>query len=93
MENKGLVEYRKKLKEGIVKRTRDKNRPSTTKAIREKCQDCCSGYQDGRLDCEIEDCSLYYFMPYGRLKKERKLQKQSNKIKNDAKKEEDQYWK
>lgn len=79
MANKGLEEYHKKLKAGLVKKTRDKNRPSATKAIKEKCFDCCCGYQDGRLDCEIESCSLYYFMPYGRLKKERKLQKANHK--------------
>lgn len=92
MANSGLEEYRKKLKEGTVKKTRDKNRPSATKAIKEKCYDCCSGYQDGKLDCAIETCSLYYFMPYGKRKKERKLQKQLNKTKNTMNETEDKYW-
>lgn len=79
MVNKGLEEYRKKLKAGLIKKTRDKNRPSAIKAIREKCLDCiCSG-TEGRIDCEIEDCSLYFWMPYGQLKKERKLQKANQK--------------
>ncbi|RPI50786.1 MAG: hypothetical protein EHM49_08065 [Deltaproteobacteria bacterium] len=33
-------------------------------AILAKCADCMGYYLDGRLDCEIEDCPLYPFMPY-----------------------------
>ena len=79
MANKGLEEYHRKLKAGLVKKTRDKNRPSMSKAIREKCLDCICSETEGRIDCEIEDCSLYYYMPYGRLKKERKAQKANQK--------------
>lgn len=74
--NSGLEEYRRKLKEGTVKKTRDKNRPSSIKAIKENCKECMSDYVDGRQDCELEKCPFYYWMPYGRLRKERKLQKQ-----------------
>lgn len=91
MTNSGLEEYRRKLKEGTVKKTRDKNRPSAIKAIKEKCKDCMGGDKDRRTDCEIEKCSLYYFMPYGRLKKERKLKKQLNKTKITTEETEDNY--
>jgi len=29
-----------------------------------KCADCMNLYADGRLDCGIEECSLYPLMPY-----------------------------
>ncbi|KKP30815.1 MAG: hypothetical protein UR21_C0024G0008 [Candidatus Woesebacteria bacterium GW2011_GWC2_31_9] len=84
MANKGLEEYHKKLKAGLIKKTRDKNRPSAIKAIREKCLDCICAKSEGRIDCQVEDCSLYYFMPYGRLKNERKSQKANQKKEQDA---------
>jgi len=28
------------------------------------CADCMGYYSDGRIDCEIELCPLYPFMPY-----------------------------
>ena len=80
MGNKGLAEYRRKVKEGLVEKTRDKNRPSAIKAIREKCLDCICAKTEGRIDCEIENCSLYYSKTYRRLKEERKINK---KIKKD----------
>lgn len=83
MANIGLEEYQRKLKAGLIKKTRDKNRPSATNAIKEKCAECMCQYQDGRIDCEIKSCSLYYFMPYGQLKKDRKLQKANQKIINE----------
>lgn len=79
MINKGLEEYRKNLKAGLIKKTRDKNRPSAMNPIREKCLDCICFSTEGRIDCEIEDCSLYFWQPFGRLKKERKLQKANQK--------------
>ena len=30
-----------------------------------KCADCMGNYADGKLDCKIEECSLYPFMWYG----------------------------
>ena len=36
-------------------------------SIRAKCCDCMGGYTAGRQDCEIIECSLYPFMPYGEL--------------------------
>jgi len=38
-------------------------------AILAKCFDCCGYYDAGRIDCEIPDCPLYPFMPYGKKKK------------------------
>ncbi len=32
------------------------------------CFECCNGYLDGRMDCELADCPLYRYMPY-RIKK------------------------
>ena len=39
-----------------------------TEAIRAKCAECMSNYEDGRRDCKIEDCPLYPWMPYNLLK-------------------------
>ena len=33
-------------------------------AIAAKCADCMGLYVDGRIDCAVEDCPLYPFMPY-----------------------------
>ncbi len=35
-------------------------------AIYAKCFDCRGGYVDGRLDCLVDVCSLYPYMPYRR---------------------------
>ena len=64
----GFKKYREKVLSGEIKVLK---RPSMSKAIREKCKDCMNNFADGRLDCELEKCSLYYFMPYGALKKQR----------------------
>jgi hypothetical protein len=29
-----------------------------------KCCDCCGYWVDGRIDCEVEWCVFYKFMPY-----------------------------
>jgi hypothetical protein len=34
------------------------------KAILSKCYECMNAYADGKVDCNIPDCSLYPFMPY-----------------------------
>jgi len=75
--SEGLRNYREKVKSGeIVK----KKRPSMIKAIKNKCRDCCSDYVDGKLDCEIERCSLYWWFPYGKAYKMRKGKNATNKI-------------
>ena len=38
-------------------------------SIRAKCYDCLGYMVDGGMDCEIPDCSLYPFMPYGKIKR------------------------
>jgi hypothetical protein len=37
-----------------------------------KCAECCCFYFDGRMDCQVEICSLYRKMPYGKYRKVRK---------------------
>jgi|WetSurMetagenome_2_1015567.scaffolds.fasta_scaffold23149_2 hypothetical protein len=39
-------------------------RPSLKQAVLHKCHRCCGFYSDGRKDCEITECPLYFFMPY-----------------------------
>ena len=39
-------------------------------AIIAKCAECCAGYQDGRVDCGINTCPLYGYMPYRNLTEE-----------------------
>ena len=29
-----------------------------------KCFECCCGYIDGKVDCEVPSCALYPIMPY-----------------------------
>lgn len=67
----GLKKYREKLKSGEIVREKV-IRPSMIRAIKDKCKDCMCDYVDGRLDCEIPGCSLYYWMPYGQLVKSRR---------------------
>ena len=38
-------------------------------AMLAKCYDCCNGYADGRIDCEVPNCPLYQFMPYRKKSK------------------------
>ena len=71
----GLKRYKEKVLSGEIKVLK---RPSMSKAIRAKCADCMNNFADGRLDCEVDKCSLYYFMPYGTLKKARRIQKNRN---------------
>ena len=39
-----------------------KNKPE--EAILAMCYYCNNGYKDGIEDCLIDNCPLYYFMPY-----------------------------
>jgi hypothetical protein len=64
----GRKKYLEKVKSGEIVKPK---RPSMIKAIKAKCKNCMCDYVDGRLDCEIETCSLYYWMPYGKLRKKR----------------------
>lgn len=41
--------------------------PSFVRAIKLKCRDCMGNYQDGRHDCRVPTCSLYFWMPYREL--------------------------
>ncbi len=64
----GHKRYLEKIKSGEIKKVK---RPSMKKAILFKCKDCMCDYVDGRLDCEIETCSLYPWMPYGKLRRKK----------------------
>jgi hypothetical protein len=33
-------------------------------AILATCYECCGGYADGKIDCFIQTCPLYPWMPY-----------------------------
>lgn len=41
------------------------SRLTLRQAVIAKCYDCMCFYADGREDCEMLDCPLYPFMPYG----------------------------
>lgn len=52
-----------------------------------KCYDCCGFYVDGKNDCKIPDCPMYFYMPY-RDKKEDKVTKKvrtKKQVDNDSK--------
>ena len=36
-------------------------------AVLAKCADCMGKYADGMIDCEIPECPLYAFAPYGAM--------------------------
>lgn len=80
---KGLKKYREGVKSGLIKRVTVK-RPSMIKSIKDKCMDCSSNYVDGRLDCEIPECSLYYWMPYGESVKGRRAKRKEEKMLRDS---------
>lgn len=44
----------------------DGERLSASQAIKAKCFDCCGGFADGRLPCEITSCPLIKWYPYNK---------------------------
>lgn len=38
-----------------------------------RCYDCMCYFADGRIDCKVEHCSLYPFMPYSSKPREKKV--------------------
>ncbi len=64
-----LKEYRDKIKSGLISPPVKRKRYSMAKGIKEKCSDCMSEYMDGRNDCGVDSCSLYPFMPYGKIRR------------------------
>ena len=77
-----LNEYREKVKTGVIVKNK---KPSMIKAIKKHCAKCCGMYVDGKLDCDVSDCDLYYWMPYSKEKKEQKELKK--KLKGELKNE------
>ena len=69
---KALAEYREKVRNGEIIRTKSlnpeekaKSNPNSMKyAIAAKCFDCTCGQRDEIKLCSITDCSLYNFRPY-----------------------------
>ena len=39
---------------------------SRAEAMKAKCYGCMNNYIDGKMDCLVEDCELYQYMPYRR---------------------------
>lgn len=48
-------------------RPNGKNSLGYTALFRAKCYRCCGDFKDGRVDCEIPSCPIYYWMPYREL--------------------------
>ena len=44
--------------------------PSRARAMKMKCKRCMADYVDGRVDCEIAKCPLYFWQPYRKLEPE-----------------------
>ncbi len=44
------------------------SRLTRKQAINAKCYDCMGGYVDGKVDCQIEDCPMYPWMPYRNIR-------------------------
>jgi len=34
------------------------------RALKAKCYECTCGYEDGKIDCGVQDCPSHQFMPY-----------------------------
>ncbi len=45
-------------------------------AILAKCAECMNDFVDGKEDCQSEDCPLYSFMPFSKVKKLSEEQRQ-----------------
>lgn len=50
---------------------------SLKQAVLAKCYDCSAGYCDGAEDCEVTECPLYLYMPYGKAWKNREKKEMS----------------
>ena len=44
------------------------DRLTRKEAMLAKCFECMGGYADGKVDCQVESCSLYPFMPFSACK-------------------------
>ena len=58
-QSKGKKELLKRLSGGHL---------THKESIHAKCFECSNGYIDGKNDCEINDCPLYEYMPYGSIR-------------------------
>ena len=48
----------------------DGERLTASQAIIAKCCDCMCYHTDGRIDCELDHCPLYPWMPFKKTRKE-----------------------
>lgn len=76
-----LKKYRQDIKSGKIVKMKQEPRPSMIRAIKAKCKECMCDYADGRIDCEINKCSHYYWMPYGQLARNRREMRNKNRVK------------
>ena len=58
---------------------------SPARAIKAHCYQCMNLYLDGKNDCEITDCPLYPFMPYGEDKVKVKRERSEKQIEHGRK--------
>jgi len=56
-----------------LKRFLEGQRITRGQALKAKCYDCMGGYADGAIDCGVESCPLYPYMPYGKSQKKAKF--------------------
>ena len=47
-----------------LRRYREGKRLTLGETVKAMCASCCCEYIDGRVDCGIKSCPLYFFMPY-----------------------------
>jgi hypothetical protein len=69
---KGYKEYKKFVEGGTL---------SYHQTILADCFCCCTGYFDGKEDCENNECVCYPFMPYGKIVKNKPKRQMSEKQK------------
>jgi len=48
-------------------RRRRKKAPSRKQAMLALCHECMAFYADGKRDCQVPSCPLYWWMPYRKL--------------------------
>lgn len=59
-----------KGKKELIKHLEGKRLPRG-QAIKAKCYDCMTGYDDKKEDCDVPTCLLYEYMPYRKVDKGR----------------------
>jgi len=60
-------------------------RPSMRQAMRAQCFICCGDMLDGRIDCEIVTCPIYYWQPYAKLEPDLSWQQTGSHLQKNRK--------